>query len=177
MVFFVHLIEETSIQLCDTICNGFISYLLSYVAFCDQYLFWFPVQSRFEFHVNFVLKTDRQTINKAISISELLRCPILEHCPKGGKGDSKNHKLFNQNICWTFLNREGRGVASKVQIVQSLIFVSFIGQIIIDVTSIKNSYPQQVKVLLGPKNPKKNSTFSSFHLSYIDSHHTAHPFT
>ena len=31
----------------------------------------------------------------------------------------------------------------------------FIGQIIIDVTNIKNSYPQQVKVLLGPKNKKK----------------------
>ena len=37
----------------------------------------------------------------------------------------------------------------------SLISVMFIGQIIIDVTNIKNSYPQQVKVLLGPKNPKK----------------------
>ena len=36
-----------------------------------------------------------------------------------------------------------------------LISVMFIGQIIIDVTNIKNSYPQQVKVLLGPKNPKK----------------------
>ena len=103
-----------------------------------------------------MLKTDRQTINKAISISELLRCPILEHCPKGGKGDSKNHKLFNQNICWTFLNREGRGVASKVQIVQSLIFVSFIGQIIIDVTSIKKFISPAGKSPTKAKNPKKN---------------------
>ena len=107
-----------------------------------------------------MLKTDRQTINKAISISELLRCPILEHCPKGGKGDSKNHKLFNQNICWTFLNREGRGVASKVQIVQSLIFVSFIGQIIIDVTSIKKFISSAGKSPTGAKKSKKNSTFS-----------------
>ena len=122
-----------------------------------------------------MLKTDRQTINKAISISELLRCPILEHCPKGGKGDSKNHKLFNQNICWTFLNREGRGVASKVQIVQSLIFVSFIGQIIIDVTSIKNSYPQQVKVLLGPKNPKKKLYIFKFSICHTSKYLAAQP--
>ena len=121
-----------------------------------------------------MLKTDRQTINKAISISELLRCPILEHCPKGGKGDSKNHKLFNQNICWTFLNREGRGVASKVQIVQSLIFVSFIGQIIIDVTSIKKFISSAGKSPTGAKKSKKKLYI--FHLSYIDSQHTAHPF-
>ena len=31
----------------------------------------------------------------------------------------------------------------------------FIGQIIIDVTNIKKSYPQQVKVLLGPKIQRK----------------------
>ena len=38
-------------------------------------------------------------------------------------------------------------------------FVSFFGQIIIYATSIKNAYPQQVKVLLGPKNPKKTLHF------------------
>ena len=95
---------------------------------------------------------------------------------------------FHLNACFEFFSTDRPTDRPTNLLIETLlpefrnilyrsISVMFIGQIIIDVTNIKNSYPQQVKVLLGPKNPKKNSTFSSFHLSYIDSHHTAHPFT
>ena len=66
-------------------------------------------------------------------------------------------------------------VIFKVKIKIQLDFVPSTGQIIIYGTIIKNACPQQAKVLLGPK-IQKNSKFTSFHLSYVVSQYTAHPF-